>query len=110
VLLDERGQEQVPAGGQGAAVEEDAVQRGGAVVDPALEGVEQGVAVDEVVLERQQPKQEVAIGGTGHGMTSIHKGTAARDAARIGSPASVPESSTSIAREETVQWSHRSRT
>jgi hypothetical protein len=38
------------------------------------EGVEQGVAVDEVILEGQQPEQEIVIGGAGHGVIRLRVG------------------------------------
>jgi hypothetical protein len=67
-VLGDQGLEQVVlVGSQGAAVAEDLAQREGTIVHPATEGVEEGVAVDEVVLEGQQPEQEVAVGGAGHG-------------------------------------------
>ena len=60
VLLDQRLQELPAARREGAALEEDLAQPARPVGDPGVEGAQQGVAVDEVVLERQQAEQEVA--------------------------------------------------
>src|SRR5262249_15051819 len=72
VLRDQPSQKQVAARRQGAAVEENLVQRLRPVVDPALEGVEEGVAVDEVVLEGQQSEEGVTVGvAVAHGTVSL---------------------------------------
>ena len=62
VLLDQPGHERVPAGREGAALQEDPVQRPGAIDVPSIEGTDQGLAVDEIDLERQQAEEQVAIG------------------------------------------------
>ena len=77
VLGDEGLQQVVLVGFQGAAVAEDLAEGDGTVVHPATEGVEQGVAVDEVVLEGQQAEEQVAVGvdvGHGTGLLVVTRG------------------------------------
>src|SRR5262249_2690935 len=51
--------------GEGALVEQDLPQRFGLVQDPGVHGGDQGVAADEVHLQRQDAEQKVAV--TAHG-------------------------------------------
>ena len=50
VLADERLQQRVLVPGQGAALDQDLAQGPGLVRDPGVEGGQQHVAIDEVVL------------------------------------------------------------
>ena len=61
------------------AVAEDLAERDDPVVHPAAEGVEQGVAIDEVVLKGEQTDEQVAVGidvshGTGLLCTGLGRG------------------------------------
>ncbi len=62
VLFDERLQELPARRREGAAIQEDPAQPARTVGHPRVEGTQQGVAIDEVILERQQPQQEVTRG------------------------------------------------
>ena len=53
-----------------AAVDEIPGQRPGPVAGPGLEGGDELGLIDEAVLERQHPEQEVAVGG-GHGAAPV---------------------------------------
>src|SRR5579883_3095381 len=55
-------QQQVPAGRERAALQEDPAQAARAVGNPAVEAIDQGIAVDEVVLQRQQAQEQVPPG------------------------------------------------
>ena len=58
VLLDQGLQYGMPSRRERAAVEQDLAQRLGLVGDPGVEGGQEGIAVDEVVLESQQAEQQ----------------------------------------------------
>jgi hypothetical protein len=71
MLVDQRFQQGMGIGGQGALVLEQVAQRAGLVQDPGVHGRDELVAVDEVHLERQDAEQQVAVGaglrrGVGH--------------------------------------------
>jgi len=36
-----------------------------------MKGIDQGVAINEVILKRPQTEQQLTIGGAGHGMTAL---------------------------------------
>jgi hypothetical protein len=55
--------------GQSAALLKDSAQWVGAPVQPLAHGFVELVARHEVHLQRQQPEQQVAIRGSGHGGT-----------------------------------------
>jgi hypothetical protein len=68
VLVHQRLQQLRAGRRQRAAVEQDGRQRLVLARQPRLHGLEQGVAVDEGVLQGQEAEQQVAVGrGGGHG-------------------------------------------
>jgi hypothetical protein len=76
VLGDERIQEREFIWREYAALHEDLAQRVPFVVNPAIEDVEQGVAIDEAVLQGEQPEQQIAAGIDGwHLRPFLHQRT-----------------------------------
>jgi hypothetical protein len=68
VLLDHGVQEPVVVGVEGTMLQEELAQGHVFVQHPGVHGRHQLVAVDEVHLQGQDAKQEVAVGQGGHGV------------------------------------------
>src|SRR5205085_12201320 len=49
---------------------EDLAERPPLVEDPGAHGPDEGLAADEARLQRQEPEEQVAVRGVGHGLTS----------------------------------------